>query len=342
VRANSTPAVSVCVPLFNGARYLAQCLASIAAQTFDDIEILVVDDGSTDEGVEIAREFGAHDRRCRVLENAYNVGLVANWNRCVEHARGRWIKFVFQDDVVYPQCLAELVRAASRKALLVACDRTLIFEQGVPEETKGIYLQHQRDLKHVFAQGPTLTPEAMQRIALEHFGLNLVGEPTSVLLDRRVFETYGAFCTAFSSLADLELWLRVGVNAGVVLIANELVGFRVHGTSASAANISRGLYRSTYLEKLILLRECVHSPHFAALRAKANDRMLHLEHELQEKMNEARAVAAWALQDNDEAPSRDWNELVTALPDLAPSDVAHLGWRVKRRFRPSSPGRRLF
>ena len=88
------PLVSVCVPTYNGARFLRQCLDSALAQSWRDLEILVVDDGSTDESVAIARDYARRDDRVRVAVNAANLGLVENWNRCVALARGRWINFI--------------------------------------------------------------------------------------------------------------------------------------------------------------------------------------------------------------------------------------------------------
>ncbi len=81
--------VSVLVPAYNGATFVGQCLTSIQAQSHQDIEVLVVDDGSTDDTLAIAREFARQDPRVRVEVNAHNLGLVGNWARCIELARAR-------------------------------------------------------------------------------------------------------------------------------------------------------------------------------------------------------------------------------------------------------------
>src|SRR3982751_3050681 len=91
------PRVTVCVPMYNGERYLAECIESILAQTYTDFQLLLVDDCSTDATRSIAESYAAADSRVRLIVNHTNLGLVGNWNRCIELATGEWIKFVFQD-----------------------------------------------------------------------------------------------------------------------------------------------------------------------------------------------------------------------------------------------------
>src|SRR3990170_405399 len=87
------PCVSVCIPTYNGGKYIRECIESILVQTYTDFEILIVDDKSFDETIEIAEEFARGDKRIRIVRNRQNLGLVKNWNKCVELAEGEWIKF---------------------------------------------------------------------------------------------------------------------------------------------------------------------------------------------------------------------------------------------------------
>ena len=80
---------TVCIPVFNGAEYLEACLTSVVAQTHTDIEILIVDDGSTDESLRIIGQFEAADSRVRLLRNEQNLGLARNWQHCIARSRGR-------------------------------------------------------------------------------------------------------------------------------------------------------------------------------------------------------------------------------------------------------------
>jgi len=103
--------VSVIVPIYNVEAYLAECLDSLAAQTFSDYEVVVVDDGSPDGSRKIADEYAARDARVRVFERP-NGGLGAARNTGVRHARGRFLTFLDSDDVLPPNALNALVASA--------------------------------------------------------------------------------------------------------------------------------------------------------------------------------------------------------------------------------------
>ena len=100
--------VSVVVPVYNVAPYLEACLESLAQQTFADIEVVMVDDGSTDESATIAERFAARDQRFRLVRQA-NAGLGAARNTGIDHASGDLLAFVDSDDVVPPRAYETLV-----------------------------------------------------------------------------------------------------------------------------------------------------------------------------------------------------------------------------------------
>src|SRR5438128_1106653 len=104
----SAPAVSVLMTAFNRERYVAEAIASVLGQTFEDFELVVVDDASHDRTVDIARKYEA-DPRVRVVVNERNLGDYPNRNRAAALARGAFIKFHDSDDVMYPHCLAAMV-----------------------------------------------------------------------------------------------------------------------------------------------------------------------------------------------------------------------------------------
>src|SRR6185295_8963738 len=107
------PSVSICIPLYNGAKHLNECLTSALAQTHTAFEVVLVDDGSIDDTVAIAERFANTDSRIRLCRNSKNLGLSANWRRCVELAQGEWIKFLFQDDFLTPDCLSRMLEATA-------------------------------------------------------------------------------------------------------------------------------------------------------------------------------------------------------------------------------------
>jgi len=90
----AAPKVSVLIPVFNGGTNLAECLDSVLAQDFRDVEILVADDGSSDDSMAIVATYAARDSRLRHWTNPQRLGLTANSNACLRAARGEYIKFI--------------------------------------------------------------------------------------------------------------------------------------------------------------------------------------------------------------------------------------------------------
>jgi len=96
----SAPLVSIMVPVYNRRELLADCLKSALAQTFRDLEVVVVDNASTDGTWDVCREFAHADSRVRIFRNPENIGPVRNWQRCFREAQGRYGKLLFSDDVM--------------------------------------------------------------------------------------------------------------------------------------------------------------------------------------------------------------------------------------------------
>ena len=105
---STSPLVSICIPTFNAARWILDCLESAMAQSYRRLELLIIDDASTDETVELIRSID--DERIRLLVNEQNIGLARNWNKCIEMSRGDFIKFLFHDDILYPDCVEKMMR----------------------------------------------------------------------------------------------------------------------------------------------------------------------------------------------------------------------------------------
>ncbi len=96
----NAPLVSIMVPVYNRRDLVADCLKSALAQTCRDLEVVVVDNASTDGTWDVCRHFARADSRVRVFRNAENIGPVRNWQRCFREAQGRYGKLLFSDDVL--------------------------------------------------------------------------------------------------------------------------------------------------------------------------------------------------------------------------------------------------
>lgn len=265
------PKVSICIPTFNGAEFLAQCIHVAQSQTFNDFEIIVVDDQSNDETWRMVSDRAAAFPNIRAFRNERNLGLVGNWNRCIELARGDWIKFLFQDDLIEPDCVSRMVNAGERTGYpLVACRRDFLFDAvsaNIVEEFK----QYTNRISMDAATGDKtdLSPEDVSRAALRFGAANFIGEPSSTLIRRDVFEKLGSFSPEIIQLCDLEYWLRVGVNFGMAYVPETLAHFRVHGQSTTSKNTATKEYLKDVVDPLILAREFALSAHYENLRQVA-------------------------------------------------------------------------
>lgn len=100
------PLVSICIPAYNAETTIFRCLQSVIDQQVEDTEIVLVDNCSTDRTVELAHDVLNGQSNVRVIQNTMNVGRIGNWNRCLEEARGRYIKFAFTNDAMLQGALS--------------------------------------------------------------------------------------------------------------------------------------------------------------------------------------------------------------------------------------------
>lgn len=136
----SIPRVTIGLPVYNGEQYLAAAIGSILAQDFDDFELLVSDNGSTDRSVEIAQVAADRDRRVVVYKSGVNRGASWNYNRLVDLARGEYFKWAAHDDVLESQFLRRCVEVLDTRADVVLC-----YAQTVDiDETDRVVYRHDR------------------------------------------------------------------------------------------------------------------------------------------------------------------------------------------------------
>ena len=111
-----SPLVSIVTPVYNGGKYLAECLESVLAQTYDHWDYTIVNNCSTDKTLEIAERYARGDQRIRVLTNSHFVNAIANHNNAFRQISPRsvYCKLISADDWIYPECIEKLVELAER------------------------------------------------------------------------------------------------------------------------------------------------------------------------------------------------------------------------------------
>ncbi len=218
---NPTPKVSIAIPLYNCASHIRETIDSVLAQTFEDFELVILDDQSSDDSYHIAKSY--EDPRIRVIKNIERHGFFGNWNGCLEVMTGTYCKLLPHDDPLEPTCLEEQVNVLDEypDVELVHCARKIIDPAGhilsirKPREVSGI-----KD-----------STSSLRRIVRS--GTNPIGEPASVMFRKDTMKRIGGFSDADMYSIDIDYWTRLLAEGQRYYIDKVLCSFRVWPDSAS-------------------------------------------------------------------------------------------------------------
>ncbi|GEO04021.1 hypothetical protein AAE02nite_16850 [Adhaeribacter aerolatus] len=225
---NTAPKVSVLIPTYNSASFLDEAIQSVLDQSFPDYELIIVDNCSTDNSKEVISKY-LSDNRVTYYKNSTNIGLVGNFNKCLEYAKGDYIKFLCSDDKFHPKLLEKYVAVMDQypNVSLVTSNRAIF---GFRNYTWVLPLTH-------LQKGKTVAYHSLNDV-------NWIGEPTSVMF-RRANLTVGGFRSEFTYLTDWDMWLRQLAVGDCYIIPEALSYFRVHENQCTA-NVMKNL--SNYFE----------------------------------------------------------------------------------------------
>jgi hypothetical protein len=228
------PKVSIVIPAYNQARYLAQAIESCLAQTHSDLEVVVVDDGSTDETPAVVARFA---NRIRCVRQA-NAGLPAARNRGFRESTGGYVCFLDADDWFHPEKIRKQAEVldADAAAGFVYCDIETVDEGGRPVAKQ----------PSVGAVGAELSGNILPVLIKAGYF-----PPHTVMMRRRVLEELGGFDPELGGHADYDLWLRAAA-AGhrAVYLDERLASYRTHAGSMSRDGRHMGETRQAALTKL--------------------------------------------------------------------------------------------
>lgn len=230
--------VSVIIPVYNGARFLPKTLASVSEQTWGDVEVVAVDDGSTDNSVEILKTLEGSVRIVQ-QENCGNVGRVRNTG--IEHAHGEFIAFLDQDDWWLPEKLErqiEVMRSDERIGLVHTA--VLHFDESGENSIPPVNPKFRRE---------QMVGECFEELLLINPVCN-----SSVLVRRSALDDVGAcdLNVPGNTVQDYDLWLRIARKHSFAFVPEPVTAYRIH---ANQGLWDRRTMLKAELELLLRIRE---------------------------------------------------------------------------------------
>ncbi|MEL7038711.1 MAG: glycosyltransferase [Cyanobacteria bacterium J06592_8] len=241
------PLVSVCIPTYNGDRFIAEAISSVLSQTYSSLEVIVSDDGSTDHTINIAQRFQDQTSVRFLILPHKSLGLADNCNFAISQAQGKYIKFLFQDDLLAPKCITEMVKIAEQdhKIGLVFSPREICFVDEVAKTDSDLMAIYQ-DFQDLHQAWLNLKPiqlgsDLLKDPNLFEHPINKIGEPSTVLIQRNILEKIGGFDPNLNQLVDLDLWLRIMGNYKIGFVNQVLSYFRLHTQQKTYQNIAKNV-----------------------------------------------------------------------------------------------------
>ena len=213
--------ISVIIPAFNAENFIVKTLESVLSQTYQNIEVLIVDDGSTDTTAEIIKSFAQKDSRISLLQQS-NAGVAAARNLAIEKSRGEYIAPIDADDIWYPQNLEKQVKCLNFSAPSVG----IVYSWSLDI--------NEQDLLTGGFYNSTIEGEVYTALVYKYF----IGNASSSLIRRLCFEKIGDYnCKLKAENAqgceDWELHLRIAEKYQFKVVPEYLVGYRQITSSMS-------------------------------------------------------------------------------------------------------------
>ena len=221
------PLVSVLITAYNREEYISDAIKSVLSSTYTNFELIISDDCSKDNTVELAKSFEKLDHRVKVYQNKVNLGDYPNRNQAASYAIGKYIKYLDSDDIMYPHCLDVMVYCmeqfpAAGFGLCAVGDETTPYPVSISSY------------------------ECYQNLILEKGELNRA--PGSSIINRYIFNEIGGF-SGIRQIGDFEFWLKIASRYPLVKMPLDLYWSRLHSATEKNVNSEK--------EKTIMKHELI-------------------------------------------------------------------------------------
>jgi len=204
------PLVSVLMTSYNREEFIGEAIQSVLSSTYKNFELIIVDDGSIDNTVPIARSFEAKDQRVKLYINEKNLTQFPNRNKAASYATGKYIKYFDSDDIMFPHCLAVMVSAMEKFP-----------DAGVGAITKNSHLRNVQ-LPQKYSSRESLINHYFTDSELLFIG------PSGTIFRKDVFFEYKGFNEKIGILTDTLLMLSIASKYPVVGFETGLFHWRLH------------------------------------------------------------------------------------------------------------------
>ena len=199
------PLVSVIITAYNREKYIAEAIESVLASTYNNFEVIVVDDCSTDGTVEIAKKYVALDERVKLFVNNKNLGDYQNRNKAAGYAKGKYIKYCDSDDKLFDWTLDYCVEMMEK----------------YPDAGMGI-LNLNKEVKHEYLKPADAIPMNFFQQEILAIG------PSGTIIRRDKFEELGRFSAEYGPASDMYFNLKMAAAFPIVLLDKVFFFYRVH------------------------------------------------------------------------------------------------------------------
>lgn len=225
--------IDVIVPNYNYGRFLGQCVASVLSQSHRDLRVLIIDNASTDNSIEIAERLQAADQRVEIVRNSTNIGAQGSFNKGISLARADYMMFLCADDWLPP----DAVRSA-----ITALDRTPAAQYAVGSEIHVLQQDTSITAEHISAGAPWRTVSGQEFIGIMCRGSVEQLAIASIVVRTRSQQSAGTFDPRLKYYDDLEMALRLATLGDVLMTTDCLAIRRMHGDNISNAQWQSDLH----------------------------------------------------------------------------------------------------
>jgi len=230
--------VSIVIPVYNAEKYLKECIESALNQTYKDIEIIAIDDGSNDNSLKILQMFS--DKI--IIISKKNGGTATALNEGIKKMTGQWFKWLSADDILYLNGIEELMKEGEK----IKNKKNIILYSNYD-----IIDSNSKVIKQFIEPNyNNLSTFDFNVILLDHY----IGNGTTSLIHRSTLNEYGNFDESVGFAEDYELWLRFCLlhNCRLHLVPKILAKYRVHETQLTITKMNKALENANEIRKYVL------------------------------------------------------------------------------------------